>query len=293
MTHAQPDDRPRTVRLLVECRDRPGIVAAVTGFIRDHRGNIVYTDQHTDRQADHFSMRLELDPASLDLGRDAFERAFAPIAGDFELRWRLDWRTEPRKIAILVSRQDHCLTDLLFRWRRRELEGEVALVISNHERARRWVESVGVPYHCLPVGPETKADQESRVAELCDAAGVELLVLARYMQVLSPALVARYPSRVINIHHSFLPAFPGAKPYHRAFERGVKLIGATSHYVTDELDEGPIIAQATAPVDHRDTVDDLVRIGRDLERVVLAQAVRLHLQDRVIVAGRRTVVFEK
>lgn len=261
-------------------------------LIADTGGNILDADQHTDPDTRRFFMRIEFEPAA-GQSADDFTAAFEPIARELSIVHRTRWAgAAPIRVAILCSKETHCLSDLLWRSTNGEFTaGEVALVVSNHETGRGLAEQAGVPFVHEPIADDGKPAQEARVLASLESAGVDLVVLARYMQILSPAAVARYASRVINIHHSFLPAFAGARPYHQAFERGVKLIGATSHYVTDELDEGPIIAQQTARVSHRDAVGELVRKGRDLERVVLADAVRLHLDDRVLVSGRRTVVF--
>ena len=285
----QPFD---TACLLVTCRDRPGLIAAITAYIAEHAGNIVRADQHTDHDTGEFFMRVEVTRDSLRSGREAFATGLAQVAEPLGMQCRLEWADRPKRVALLVSREDHCLSDLLWRWKAGELPCEVAMVVSNHTTAAPPVEMVGLPFHHLPVSPETKHRQEEQLLALLDHADINLVVLARYMQILSPQVVQRYPGRIINIHHSFLPAFAGARPYHRAHERGVKVIGATSHYVTEDLDEGPIISQTTVPVDHRHTVRDLIRTGRDLERLVLARAVRLHLEDRVLIAGNKTVVFD-
>jgi formyltetrahydrofolate deformylase len=239
-----------------------------------------------------FFMRVEIELAGFRLTPDNFASAWQPFADRFAMRWSIHWGNITKRMAIFVSRQSHCLNDLLWRWRSGELRAEIPLVISNHPDGRDAVERFGLEFHHLPVTPQTRGEQEGQATALLEAAGVDVIVLARYMQVLTPAFVSAWPNRVINIHHSFLPAFAGQKPYHQAYERGVKIIGATSHYVTDELDEGPIIAQATLGVDHRDTIDDLVRKGRDLERVVLATAVRLHLEDKILASRNKTVVFD-
>ncbi len=284
-------ERPMpTATLLIACPDRPGLIAQITGLVGDLGGNIIDADQHTDPEAGQFFMRLAIEREGVD--RAALESGIVQVAAQRSMQWRLNWRDEPTRLAVLVSKQGHCLADLLFRWQAGELEGDIALVIGNHADHQAITEAAGVPFVHLPVTAPTKRGQESRIGELLSETKVDCVVLARYMQVLSPEFVADWPARIINIHHSFLPAFAGARPYHRAFERGVKIIGATSHYVTDDLDEGPIIAQATTTVGHRDTVEDLVRKGRDLERVVLADAVRAHLQDRILVSGNKTVVFE-
>jgi formyltetrahydrofolate deformylase len=216
----------------------------------------------------------------------------APLARRHEMDWRVSYTDAPKRMAIMVSRYDHCLIDLLWRWDAGELKAQIPLVVSNHPDLAARAESYGIPFYHLPVTKETKAQQESRILDLLFERGVNLVVLARYMQILSPKFVGAYPKRIINIHHSFLPAFAGADPYHRAYERGVKTIGATAHYVTEELDAGPIIHQDVAHVTHRDTAEDLARLGREVERMVLARAVRWHLEDRVLVDGNRTIVFE-
>jgi formyltetrahydrofolate deformylase len=281
-----------TARLLISCPDTRGIISAVAGFIASHGGNILEADQHTDPQQGVFFMRAEIDLDGFGLGRSTFGEAWATVAGPFRMRWRIYWGNEIKRMAILASREGHCLNDLLWRWKTRELRVEIPLVVSNHEELKDQVDAVGVPFHVLPVTPETKPAQEERMLALLRDARVDFIVLARYMQILTPAFVGDFPERIINIHHSFLPAFAGPRPYHHAFDRGVKIIGATSHYVTDELDQGPIIAQSTLPVDHRDTIDDLIRKGRDLERVVLATAVRQHVEDKILVSQNKTIVFD-
>jgi formyltetrahydrofolate deformylase len=290
------EDAPRyTARLLIACPDRPGIVAAVSGFLFQEGANIVSSHQYsTDPSGGRFFLRTEFfldgvleSPAARErLG----ERFGAEVAERFQMEWELRFWGVRRRMAILVSRRDHCLVDLLWRWRRRELDAEVVAVASNHPDLESEVRAAGVPFHHVPVSSGHKAEAEGRLLELL-AGRVDVVVLARYMQVLSGDFLARVGAPVINIHHSFLPAFPGAEPYRRAREHGVKLIGATAHYVVEELDAGPIIEQGVERVDHRHTVADLERVGRDVERVVLARAVSLHLDDRVIADGGRTVVF--
>jgi formyltetrahydrofolate deformylase len=277
--------------LLITCPDRRGIVAAVSRFVLDHGGNVLHADQHIDAEAGIFFQRVEFDLAGFDLDRDEITDRFRPIADEFGMTADVRFTDVHARTAILASRQPHCLYDLLARWKARELPTEIALVISNHPDHGEVAGFFGVPFFHLPVTPETKPRQELRMTELLAASGVELVVLARYMQILTPSFVDRYPNRIINIHHSFLPAFVGARPYHQAFARGVKLVGVTAHYVTSDLDEGPIIDQDVVRVNHRDTVDDLVRKGRDLEQLVLARAVRYHLEHRVLVYGNKTVVF--
>lgn len=281
-----------TARLLIACPDAKGIIAAVAAFIAQYEGNIVEADQHVDPSAGEFFMRVEIESAGFRLNPDNFAGAWQPFAERFGMRWAIHWSHIQKRVAMFVSRHTHCLSDLLWRWRSGELPMDIRLVISNHTDCEQMVTSCGIDYHHLPVTPENKAEQEQRQLELLAAAEIDLIVLARYMQVLTPSFVAHYPNRMVNIHHSFLPAFAGPRPYHAAYERGVKIIGATSHYVTNELDDGPIIAQATLGVDHRDHIDELIRKGRDLERMVLADAVRLHLEDKILVNQNRTVVFD-
>jgi formyltetrahydrofolate deformylase len=264
----------------------------VAGFIAEHDGNILEADQHTDPEHGEFFMRVEIELTEFGLTRADFRDAYKPIAERFDMRWRVFWGDQVKRMAVLVGKESHCLNDLLWRWKTGELPVEIPLVASNHDDLRQSVEAVGVAFHHLPIAPDERAAQEGRFRSLLDDARIDFLVLARYMRILSPSFVAAYRERIINIHHSFLPAFAGPKPYHQAYERGVKIIGATSHYVTDALDSGPIIAQGTLPVDHRDTVRDLIRKGRDLERIVLATAVRHHVEDKVLVSQNKTVVFD-
>lgn len=279
-------------RLLIWCPDRKGIIAATTGFLADVGANIVEADQHTDPDDGSFCMRLEFETAGLSVTRDELSRRWGEMALRYQMDWRLYYAADRKRLAILVSRHDHCLQDLLWRWKIGEIDGEIACVLSNHPDCAATVAAYGIPYHTLPVTPQVRQQQESRLLEIVREERIDLLVLARYMQILSPQVVAPLQARIINIHHSFLPAFSGGKPYHQAHARGVKLIGATAHYVTEDLDQGPIISQATVSVNHRDTVNDLVRKGRDLERTVLANAVRLHLADKVLVHQHRTIVFD-
>jgi len=280
-----------TARLLLSAPDRPGLVAAVADFVYRNGGNVTGADQHTDEEEGMFFQRVEFRMDGFRLSRPELQDALIEIARPLGMNWVVRYSDERRRVAVLVSRQPHCLVDLLGRWYADELPGEPVLVASNHPDHAQLVSRFGLPFHHLPVNAGTRQAQEGRLLELLSEAGVELVVLARYMQILSPAVVDAFPSRVINIHHSFLPAFSGGQPYHQAHARGVKLIGATAHYATAELDQGPIIEQDTARVSHRDGAADLARTGRDLETVVLARAVRLHLTDRVLVHGRKTVVF--
>ncbi len=277
-----------TSRLLLACPDRPGLIAQVSGFLAESGLNIVDVDQHSSAEG-RFFMRMVFDRVP-EAEREALERRFeADIGEPFEMDYEFAETGHTKRVAVMVSREDHCLSDLLWRWRNGDLGGELVTVISNHPDHADQVEAVGLPFHRVPVEPDAKEEAERRALELLD--GIDLLVLARYMQILSDGFLRALAAPAINIHHSFLPAFVGADPYHRAYERGVKLIGATAHYVTAELDAGPIIAQDVEPVDHRDEVTDMIRIGRDIERLVLARAVMAHLDDRVLVDGERTIVF--
>jgi formyltetrahydrofolate deformylase len=281
-----------TARLLISSPDQRGIIAAVAGFIAQYGGNILEADQHTDPQHAEFFMRVEIDLDGFALGRDTFATAWASVADPFDMRWRIHWGNQTKRMVILVSKESHCLSDLLWRWKTGELSVDIPFVAGNHPDLHEHADTCGIPFHCLPVTQATRNKQEEELIHLLDAHDIDFVVLARYMQVLTPGFVIRFRDRLINIHHSFLPAFTGPKPYHQAFERGVKIIGATSHYVTDQLDQGPIIAQATAHVDHRDTIGDLIRKGRDLERMVLATAVRQHVEDKILVSRNKTVVFD-
>jgi formyltetrahydrofolate deformylase len=279
--------------LLVQCPDRAGIVAAISSFLFRHGANITDFDQHTSEdEGGVYFTRLEFQTDRVDLPLDDLAKAFEfDVARPHAMDWRLTLSTQPRRIAVLVSRHDHALLELLWTWRRGELRGDVVTVVSNHPDLRAAVESFGVPFVHVPNTPATRGDAEARLREVVDGKA-DVLVLARYMQIVSPELVAAWPNRIINIHHSFLPAFAGADPYRQAHERGVKIVGATAHYVTAELDAGPIIEQDVARVSHRHSVQDLKALGRDLERRVLVRAVRWHCEERVIVHGNKTVVFD-
>lgn len=286
-------DAPNTATLTISCPDQRGIVAAVSQFLHNHGANIIHSDQHsTDPSGGTFFMRMEFYLKDLDLARDQFERAFTRVVAEpFGMAWQVNYAAQPKKMALLVSKYDHCFLDLLWRKRRGELNVEIPLIISNHEDMRRDADMFGIPFHVIPVDKENKAEAEAAQVRLMREAGADFAVLARYMQILSGDFLRDFGRPVINIHHSFLPAFVGANPYRAAFNRGVKLIGATSHYVTEELDAGPIIAQDVIPVTHRETPDTLMRLGRDVERQVLARAVKAHVEDRVLVHGNKTVVF--
>ncbi|HUJ72845.1 MAG TPA: formyltetrahydrofolate deformylase [Verrucomicrobiae bacterium] len=281
-----------TAILLVDCPDQKGIVASVSDFLYRHNANILHADQHQDGDLGLFLMRVEWDLADFQLQTADFGREFAPVAERFQMRWRLELSSRRPRVAIFVSKYDHCLADLLYRHESGELACDVPLVISNHRGAERLAEFHGIPFHLLSNQEGRKVESERQQLALLEEQGIDLVILARYMQILSPEFVAQFPQRIINVHHSFLPAFSGARPYHRAFERGVKLIGATSHYVTATLDEGPIIEQDVVRISHRDQLEDLMQKGRDLEKVVLSRAVRWHIEHRILVYAKKTVVFD-
>ncbi|MGE4489461.1 MAG: formyltetrahydrofolate deformylase [Kiritimatiellales bacterium] len=277
--------------LLISCPDRQGIVCAVTDFLMRHDGNIVELEQHTDSEEKVFFMRVEWELEGFALPRDQISEKFSLIAARFEMKYQLHFSDYVPRVAIFVSKFSHCLFDLLARWKSGDLKAEIPLIISNHPDLEPVAKMYGVDFHCLPIHKDNKAEQEEKQQELLKEYSIDLIVLARYMQVLSNRFCRDYPNRIINIHHSFLPAFVGAKPYHSAHQRGVKIVGATSHYVTSDLDEGPIIDQEVMRVSHRDSVDNLVRKGRDLEKLVLARAVWAHLHNKVLAYKNRTVVF--
>lgn len=280
-----------TATLLISCRDERGLVAKFANFIYANGGNIIHADQHTDFSAGLFLTRIEWQLEGFNLPRDLIGPAFNAIAQPLNAKWQLHFSDTIPRIAIWVSRQDHCLFDLIWRQRAKEFAAEIPLIISNHPHLKEVAEQFGIDFYHIPITKDNKAEQEAQQLELLQKYKIDLVVLAKYMQIVSADFVARFP-QIINIHHSFLPAFIGANPYHRAFERGVKIIGATAHYATPDLDAGPIIEQDVVRVSHRNQVEDLIRKGKDLERVVLARAVRLHLQNRVLVYSNRTVVFE-
>lgn len=283
---------PSLATVLVSCPDRPGIVAALAQTLYGHGANILDSDQHTDTIARQFFQRVRFDLANLHTDRTALERGLAEVAERFAMKLQLRYAAARKRLAIFVSRYDHCLYDLLLRHRAGELDCDVSLIVSNHPDLAFVAAQFEVPFEHFAITKENKLDQERRQLARLHELDVDLVVMARYMQVLSPQMTDALQSRVINIHHSFLPAFAGGRPYHQAYERGVKLIGATAHYATADLDEGPIIDQGVVACSHRDSVEDLVRKGRDLEKVVLARAVRWHLQDRILVYSNKTVVFE-
>ena len=281
-----------TAILLIDCPDRKGLVAAIANFLYEHNANILHADQHQDSEAGLFFMRVEWDLADFSLNLSKFTETFSPIAGRMNMKWSLELSTVRPKLGIMVSRYDHCLADLLYRHQSGELICEIPLIIGNHPDAQALAKFHNIPYYYIPVGRENKREAEAEQLSLLAKHNVDLVVLARYMQILSPEFVKLYPRRIINVHHSFLPAFSGAKPYHRAHQRGVKLIGATSHFVTEVLDDGPIIEQDVARVSHRDQLDNLIQKGRDLEKAVLSRAVRWYIEHRILVYGNKTVIFD-
>lgn len=282
---------PRRYILNLSCPDRVGIVAAVSSFIAGHQGWILEAQHHADQIAQRFFMRQEILAESLPFGMSELCQRFAPIAAEFQMEAKITDSGRKKRVVILVSKLEHCLYDLLARWQSQELDVEIPCVISNHEVLRKFVEWHDIPFYHVPVTPETKAIAFDKIAYLFEQVGGDVMVLARYMQILPPEICDRYPGQIINIHHSFLPSFIGAKPYHQAYQRGVKLIGATCHYVTPDLDAGPIIDQDVIRIDHSDAVEDLIRYGKDIEKTVLARGLRYHVEDRVLTHENKTVVF--
>ncbi|MBB3112934.1 formyltetrahydrofolate deformylase [Paenibacillus phyllosphaerae] len=293
-TYQQPSQRPEKqnrARMLISCPDRPGIVAAVSEFLYQHGANIVQSDQYSmDPGGGMFFIRFEFDLKDLEKELPILQEDFARVADRFDMKWNIFRAARRKRLAIFVSKEDHCLLELLWQWQAGDLDAEIAMVISNHPDMRELVESFGIPYIHIPVTADTKAEAERKQLEAVSGKA-DLIVLARYMQIITPKFIEQFPNRIINIHHSFLPAFVGGKPYAQAYQRGVKIIGATAHYVTEELDGGPIIEQDVQRVSHRDNVDDLKRIGRTIERVVLARGVKWHIEDRILVHQNKTVVF--
>ncbi|WP_409344484.1 formyltetrahydrofolate deformylase [Paenibacillus sp. MBLB4367] len=288
----QAEVNEKRARMLISCPDQPGIVAAVSRFLHEHGANIVQSDQYTmDPEGGMFFIRIEFDLNELDRRLEPLELDFAEVVADkFNMQWSISRAGYKKKLAVFVSKEDHCLLELLWQWQAGDLNADIAMVVSNHNDMRETVESFGIPYHHIPVTADTKQEAEAKQLELVDG-HVDAIVLARYMQIVSPRFIEHYPNRIINIHHSFLPAFVGGKPYAQAYSRGVKIIGATAHYVTEELDGGPIIEQDVQRVSHRDNTEDLKRIGRHIERIVLARAVSWHVEDRILVHQNKTVVF--
>ncbi|MBT5873305.1 MAG: formyltetrahydrofolate deformylase [Candidatus Latescibacteria bacterium] len=285
-------DKNFTAILLLSCPDRIGLVSRISHFVFERGGNILDLDEHVDRQANVFSVRVAWDMADFSISASELNEAFTPLGKEFHATWKIKFTLEPTKIAIFVSKYDHCLQEILWRRRLGEFQVDIPLIISNHPDLAPLAEYYDVPFHVVPITKESKDAQEQVQLELLRSHDVDTVVLARYMQILSPEFVSRYSGRIINIHHSFLPAFIGGNPYKQAYERGVKIIGATSHFVTDELDEGPIIEQDIVRISHRDSVKDLIRKGRDLERLVLARALHHHVEHRILVNKNKTVIFD-
>jgi formyltetrahydrofolate deformylase len=285
----------RYYTLTASCPDRTGIIARVTGFFAEHKGWILESSFHADPGIDgndaRYFMRIEVRADSLPFMLSELRERFAPIAAELQMDWQISDSAVKKRVVVLVSKQEHCLYDLLARWQSKELDIEIPCVISNHDTLKGFVEWHGIPFHHVPVTPDNKTRAFAEVQRLFDDVRGDTMVLARYMQILAPDLCAAYPRRILNIHHSFLPSFVGAKPYHQAYQRGVKLIGATCHYVTADLDQGPIIEQDVIRIDHSDSPEDMVRYGKDIEKTVLARGLRYHLEDRVLVHGNKTVVF--
>jgi formyltetrahydrofolate deformylase len=278
--------------LLVQCPDQKGLDATIADFIFRHNGNILHFEQHQAGEERFYLARVEWDLSGFELPLHQFPEKFAPVAKKFGMQWSVALTTYRPRVAIFVSRYDHCLVDLLYRQRTGELACEIPVIVSNHDDARRHAEFYGIPYHLIPVTKTKKNDAEAVQQQLLREHKIDLIVLARYMQILSPEFIANFPQRIINIHHSFLPAFVGAKPHHQAYERGVKILGATAHYVTEVLDDGPIIEQGVVRISHKDDLDDLVEKGRDLEKLVLSRAVRWHIENRILLYANKTVIFE-
>lgn len=288
---AREEQQENRARMLISCPDGPGIVATVSRFLFEHGANIVQSDQYTMNPAGGmFFMRVEFDLPELSKNLPALERDFQAVGDQFKMEWTINQVSRKKRLAIFVSKEDHCLVELLWHWQAGDLDADIAMVISNHNDMRSYVESFGIPFHHISVTADTKKEAEQKQLEVIGS-DIDLIVLARYMQIISPLFIEHFRNRIINIHHSFLPAFVGGKPYAQAYDRGVKIIGATAHYVTEELDGGPIIEQDVQRVSHSDNVNELKRIGRTIERVVLARAVEWHTEDRVLVHQNKTVVF--
>jgi formyltetrahydrofolate deformylase len=280
-----------TAILLLSCPDRNGLVSGISDFIFKHGGNIIDLDEHVDKYEQMFFLRVAWDLGRFDIPPEKLEEAFKPMADEYNARWSIRINNKKRRLAIFVSKYRHCLQEILWQHELNEVEADIALIISNHPDLGFLAERYNIPFYIFPVTKDNKIEQEGQEIELLEREKIDTIILARYMQVLSPEFVRKYPERIVNIHHSFLPAFAGGNPYKQAYERGVKIIGATGHYVTDILDEGPIIEQDIISISHKDSLDDLIRKGRDLERLVLARSLRLHLQDRILVHGSKTIVF--
>ncbi len=281
-----------TATLILSCRDQKGLVARISQFIFQRGGNIVDLDEHVDPEDKMFFIRVEWDLNELNISNDQFEKEFKILAEEINAKWEIKYSYNKHRIAIFVSKYDHCLQEILWRYKNNELNAEIILIISNHTVLEDTAKSYGIPFYYFPITKENKTEQELKEIELLEKNKIDTIVLARYMQILSPIFIEKYPNNIINIHHSFLPAFVGANPYKKAYERGVKLIGATSHYVTEELDEGPIIEQDVIRITHKDSLKDLIRKGKVLERLVLARALNLHVNNRILNYGKKTIIFQ-
>ncbi|MGO1692093.1 MAG: formyltetrahydrofolate deformylase [Marinobacter sp.] len=281
-----------TYRLVISCPDRVGIVAKVSNFLQTYNGWITEASHHSDTYTDWFFMRHEIKAKSIPFGLEQFRAAFAPIAEEFDMQWHIADSAQPKKVILMCSKESHCVADLLYRWHSKDINAEIVAVISNHDDLRRMVEWHDIPYHHIPVSKDNREEAFAHIDELFEGYEADVVVLARYMQILPAELCAKHAGKVINIHHSFLPSFAGARPYHQAYTRGVKLIGATCHYVTQDLDEGPIIEQDVIRISHSDSIQDIVRLGKDVEKNVLARGLRSHIEDRVITHENKTVVFD-
>ncbi len=281
-----------TATLLINCPDKKGIVAAVANFLYKHNANILHADEHQDSEKNLFFLRTEWDLTDFVLNKEKFDTLFSPIANKFQMRWKIFYSEIKPKIAIFVSREEHCLSDLLYRYKSNELNCSASLIVSNHPNAKAIADFHGIPFFEIETNKDSKIEAEKQILTLLKKKNVDLVVLARYMRILSGSFIQAFGNPIINIHHSFLPAFVGAKPYHQAYERGVKVIGATAHYVTADLDQGPIIEQDVLRVSHRDSVEDLAQKGKDIEKIVLSRAVKWHIENRVLTYGNKTVVFD-
>jgi formyltetrahydrofolate deformylase len=281
-----------TYRLVISCPDRVGIVAKVSNFLSTYNGWITEASHHADTHSGQFFMRHEIKASSIPFGLDQFRAAFEPIAREFSMDWHIADSARPKKVILMCSKESHCVADLLHRWHSGEINAEIVAVISNHEDLRRMVEWHDIPYYCLPVNQTNRDEAFREIDRLIEHHETDVVVLARYMQILPASLCEKYAGKIINIHHSFLPSFAGARPYHQAYSRGVKLIGATCHYVTQDLDEGPIIEQDVIRISHSDSIEDMVRLGKDVEKSVLSRGLRAHIEDRVITYENKTVVFD-
>ena len=286
------DSNKLTAVLLLTCLDRVGLISQISHFIFERQGNIIDLDEHVDQEQQLFSIRVAWDMTNFTINAQQLQEAFAPLAKEFQATWSLRFLEQKSRVAIFVSKRDHCLNEILWRYQLGEYNIEICCIVSNHSNLKPIADQYQIPVHVFPITKNNKKEQETKELQLLQKYQVDTIVLARYMQILSPQFVKHYPNRIINIHHSFLPAFAGSNPYRQAFERGVKIIGATSHYVTEELDQGPIIEQDVIRISHKDTLKDLIRKGRDLERLVLAKALHYHFEHRVLVHGRKTIIFE-